>query len=142
MSHLIDFRVNDAVMGENGSELRLTAPGKVHATVKVVREAFSGIEQSHPDTPPAPLTVEILRAKLALTFQPEMVNRLLAVLDGRHVVAEPQENVGTVPSEHEALEHVGTALGQDAPSTESHLYVLSRPLIWPVSKPIWGHWAR
>ncbi|HUR44539.1 MAG TPA: CehA/McbA family metallohydrolase [Candidatus Saccharimonadales bacterium] len=34
-SHLMNFRVNDAVMGENGSELRLDKPGSVRATVTV-----------------------------------------------------------------------------------------------------------
>jgi hypothetical protein len=34
-SHLIDFRVGDVAMGENGSELRLSSPGKVRATAKV-----------------------------------------------------------------------------------------------------------
>jgi hypothetical protein len=33
-SHLIDFKLNEAAMGENGSELRLTQPGMVRATVK------------------------------------------------------------------------------------------------------------
>jgi hypothetical protein len=34
-SHLIGFKANDAVMGENGSELRLSKAGKVHVTAKV-----------------------------------------------------------------------------------------------------------
>jgi hypothetical protein len=34
-SHLFDFKVDNAVMGENGSELRLGAPGLVHVTAKV-----------------------------------------------------------------------------------------------------------
>jgi len=34
-SHLLEFKVNDAAMGENGSELKLSQPGAVHATVKV-----------------------------------------------------------------------------------------------------------
>ena len=34
-SHLLDFRVNDAVMGENGSELKMAAPGTVRATARV-----------------------------------------------------------------------------------------------------------
>jgi hypothetical protein len=34
-SHLIDFRVNDLLVGENNSELRLTVPGKVRVTAKV-----------------------------------------------------------------------------------------------------------
>jgi hypothetical protein len=34
-SHLFDFKVNDATMGENGSELRLTQPGAVRVTARV-----------------------------------------------------------------------------------------------------------
>jgi hypothetical protein len=34
-SHLIDFRVNDVRMGENGSELQLKAPGKVAISARV-----------------------------------------------------------------------------------------------------------
>ena len=34
-SHLMDFRVNDVAMGENGSELRLDAPATVHVSAKV-----------------------------------------------------------------------------------------------------------
>jgi hypothetical protein len=33
--HLLDFKVNDAAMGENGSELRLAQPGVVRASAKV-----------------------------------------------------------------------------------------------------------
>jgi hypothetical protein len=34
-SHLIDFRVNDTAVGENGSELRLTGPSSVQVTARV-----------------------------------------------------------------------------------------------------------
>jgi hypothetical protein len=34
-SHLIDFRANDVAMGENGSELKLTRPGRVNLRAKV-----------------------------------------------------------------------------------------------------------
>ncbi len=34
-SHLMDFKVNDRHMGENGSELRLSKPGQLHATARV-----------------------------------------------------------------------------------------------------------
>ncbi len=34
-SHLMDFKVNEAAVGENGSELRLAQPGNVHITAKV-----------------------------------------------------------------------------------------------------------
>jgi hypothetical protein len=34
-SHLLDFKVNEAVMGENGSELRLKKPGPLRVTARV-----------------------------------------------------------------------------------------------------------
>ena len=34
-SHLMEFKVNQVAMGENGSELQLTQPGTVHLTAKV-----------------------------------------------------------------------------------------------------------
>src|SRR5207302_5909994 len=34
-SHLMDFRVDNAAMGEGASELPLAKPGSVHATAKV-----------------------------------------------------------------------------------------------------------
>ena len=34
-SHLLDFKVNGAAMGENGSELRLAQPGLTRATARV-----------------------------------------------------------------------------------------------------------
>ncbi|HEY8751450.1 MAG TPA: CehA/McbA family metallohydrolase [Tepidisphaeraceae bacterium] len=34
-SHLMDFKVNDVAMGENGSELRLDQPGSIHLTARV-----------------------------------------------------------------------------------------------------------
>jgi hypothetical protein len=34
-SHLLDFKVNEAALGENGSELRLDAPATVHVTARV-----------------------------------------------------------------------------------------------------------
>jgi len=34
-SHLLDFKVNDLRMGENGSELKLPQPGTVHVTARV-----------------------------------------------------------------------------------------------------------
>lgn len=34
-SHLVDFKVNNVAMGENGSELKLAQPGTVHVTARV-----------------------------------------------------------------------------------------------------------
>ncbi|HUS35201.1 MAG TPA: CehA/McbA family metallohydrolase, partial [Verrucomicrobiae bacterium] len=45
-SHLMDFKVNDVKMGENGSELKLSAPGKVKLTAQVAARLN---EQPNPD---------------------------------------------------------------------------------------------
>jgi hypothetical protein len=34
-SHLLDFKVNDVAMGQNGSELRIAKPGMVHVSARV-----------------------------------------------------------------------------------------------------------
>ena len=34
-SHLLDFKVNDVAMGQNGSELRISKPGMVHVSARV-----------------------------------------------------------------------------------------------------------
>lgn len=57
-------------------------PDKARQIAVAIRDAFSAIEQSHPQTPPSPLTAEILTAKLALTFQPDIVGRFTDLLNG------------------------------------------------------------
>ena len=54
---------------------------KVLQAAKTIRDTFSAIELDHPENPPSPLTSEILSAKLALTFQAEIVTRFMAILD-------------------------------------------------------------
>lgn len=64
-------------------------------TAKAIHVAFAVIEQDHPDvlpiedqlapallTPETPLTIEILTAKLSLTFQPEIVSRFMGIVEG------------------------------------------------------------
>jgi hypothetical protein len=55
-SHLIDFRVDDLRLGENGSELKLARPGKVRATARVAaylpEEANQQIKKSNYDQKP------------------------------------------------------------------------------------------
>ena len=73
---------------------------KVRRTAKAVHGSFAAIDQSHPDTPPLPLTPEVLSAKLALTFQPEIVTRLMTILDGTAVfetITDANLNV-TIPA--------------------------------------------
>lgn len=55
---------------------------KTFQTAKAVRDAFAAIEQEHPETPEMPLTVEILTAKLSLTFQPQIVSRFIGIVEG------------------------------------------------------------
>ncbi|RZI93426.1 MAG: hypothetical protein EOO67_06675, partial [Microbacterium sp.] len=55
---------------------------KARATAGAIHQAFAAIEQSHPDVPAAPVTVEALTAKLMLTFQPDIVARFTQILDG------------------------------------------------------------
>jgi len=55
---------------------------KTRAAARAIREAFASIEKNHPEIPPSPLAKEVLTAALALTFQPEVVSRLMAVLEG------------------------------------------------------------
>jgi hypothetical protein len=45
-SHLMEFKVNDVKMGENGSELRLSAPGKIKLTAQVAARLN---EEPNPD---------------------------------------------------------------------------------------------
>jgi hypothetical protein len=55
---------------------------KTLGVAKDVRDTFSAIEQDHPDAPPSPLAREVVAAKLALTFKPEVVATFLGILDG------------------------------------------------------------
>lgn len=45
-SHLMEFKANEVKMGEGGSELKLSAPGKVHLSARVAARLN---EQSNPD---------------------------------------------------------------------------------------------
>ncbi|MSU57049.1 MAG: hypothetical protein EXS35_02530 [Pedosphaera sp.] len=55
-SHLLDFKVNAAAIGENGSELALTQPGTVHITAKVAarldEKADPDLQKLSPDKKP------------------------------------------------------------------------------------------
>ena len=55
---------------------------KILHTAKDIRDSFATIEQDHPETPELPLTLEILTAKLSLTFQPEIVTRFMEIIKG------------------------------------------------------------
>lgn len=55
---------------------------KTLQTAKAIRDAFAAIEQDHPETPELPLTVEILIAKLSVTFQTEIVSRFMGIIEG------------------------------------------------------------
>ncbi|MFD4368970.1 neuraminidase-like domain-containing protein [Rhodococcus sp. NPDC058521] len=69
--------------GTSPADARLVLdPEKARATAWAVHQAFAAIDQSHPDVPAAPVTVEVLTAKLLLTFQPDIVARFTQILDG------------------------------------------------------------
>ena len=55
---------------------------KILLTARSIRDAFAAIEQQHPEEPESPLTFEILKAKLSLTFQPEIVSQLMRIIEG------------------------------------------------------------
>lgn len=54
---------------------------KILDIARGIRDTFSGIEQDHPQQPETPLTLEALTAKLSLTFQPEIVSQLMAIIE-------------------------------------------------------------
>lgn len=54
----------------------------IRSTMRAVRQSVRAIEHDHPTTPPSPVTRADLGRQLALTFPPDVVARLLAVLDG------------------------------------------------------------
>ncbi|HEX4875364.1 MAG TPA: neuraminidase-like domain-containing protein, partial [Chitinophagaceae bacterium] len=69
--------------GELPADSNLGLPAeKVYKAVKAIREIFAAIEQDHPDVPATPLTADMLRSKLSLTFRPETVNQLIAIIEG------------------------------------------------------------
>jgi len=55
---------------------------KTLQTAKAIRDAFTAIEQNHPETPTSPLTSEALTAKLSLTFRPEIVSQFMGIVEG------------------------------------------------------------
>jgi hypothetical protein len=61
-SHLIDFKVNDQGVGEKGSELRLTQPGTIRASVKV-----SALLEEKPTTPAGRFSWNLEFARIAGT---------------------------------------------------------------------------
>jgi hypothetical protein len=61
---------------------------KAREAAHSISEAFASIEQDQPNISPVPLTEEIIRAKLSLTFQPEVVGLLIAIIDGTAVFDE------------------------------------------------------
>jgi hypothetical protein len=60
---------------------------KALKTGKAIRDAFTVIEQDHPETHESSLTSAILTAKLSLTFQPEIVSRFMGIIEGTEFFA-------------------------------------------------------
>jgi hypothetical protein len=57
------------------------ADDDIASTARDIRAALAAIEADHPATPPDPITPEAVSSRLALTFEPATVTRLLAILD-------------------------------------------------------------
>ncbi|MFC2146444.1 Tc toxin subunit A, partial [Acidobacteriota bacterium] len=55
---------------------------KTIQAAKSIRTVFTFIDQDHPEAPPFPHTPEILSSKLLLFFPPEVVEQLMAILEG------------------------------------------------------------
>lgn len=55
---------------------------KALQTAKSIRDAFSAIEQNHPETPETPLTTETVTAKLSLTFKTKIVSQFMEIVNG------------------------------------------------------------
>jgi hypothetical protein len=81
-SHILDFKANDVKMGENGSELRLAAPGKVRLTANVAARLN---ETPNPDIQKRPYEQQpywhIERARLGATRKVPVE----ALLNGRPI---------------------------------------------------------
>ena len=54
---------------------------KAMQTAKAIRTLLFAIEQDHPETPATPLTSEMLGSKLSLTFQPEVVDLFIGIIE-------------------------------------------------------------
>ncbi|MDO6433173.1 neuraminidase-like domain-containing protein [Flavitalea sp. BT771] len=67
------------------------SPDKARQTARDIRNAFSIIEQTYPATPPAPLTADMLRALLSLSFTADVVSQMIAI-----IVAQPGSPVYAV----------------------------------------------
>ncbi len=77
-AEILDYVFNGRLPADSKAGLDKT---KILDAAKTIRETFMAIEQNHPETPPSPLTTEILTAKLALTYQPEIVTRFIGILE-------------------------------------------------------------
>lgn len=85
-SHLLEFKVNDVAVGENGSELRLSQPGPVRATLKV-----AALLEEKPLPPSGRFSWNIERARIDQTREVPLelvvngypVARTNIVADGR-----------------------------------------------------------
>ena len=53
---------------------------KVKQAVKDIRQAFAAIEQNYPTTPSTPLTADLLKSILLLSFKEDVVNQLIGVI--------------------------------------------------------------
>jgi len=101
---------------------------KSRQTARVIRESFAAIEQDHPSVAPTPLTPEIITAKLALTFQPEIVSRFMGILQNKssfETRTEPDLDI-VIPNDEDAAAIAGLiAAGYTAKDAVAFLRTLS-----------------
>jgi len=85
------------------SSIRLTED-KVNQVMSDIRKVFTSIDQTYPATPSTPLTVELLRSNLLLTFDTDLVNQLIGIIGAKQSFSVITDNSnpltlpGTLPS--------------------------------------------
>ncbi|CAN5241687.1 hypothetical protein BH23BAC2_BH23BAC2_15780 [soil metagenome] len=60
-------------------------PEKIYQTIKDIRSTLDQIESTYPNTPLTPLTPDFLRNTLIMTFQPEVVDQILLMMNEKFV---------------------------------------------------------
>lgn len=55
---------------------------KIRQTAKIIRDAFGAIDQDHPENPSLPVTADLIRNKLALTFPDDIVTHFIDIVEG------------------------------------------------------------
>src|SRR5262249_9379576 len=75
---VLDYLLTRALAADSNLGL---ASDKGQRTGTAVRDTAAAIDQDHPDVSAVPLTTEIVAAKLALTYKPDIVARFVGLLN-------------------------------------------------------------